>query len=146
MGTRADFYIGRGEQAEWLGSIAWDGYPSGIPNDVLGAADAEGYRNLVMDFLRHRDDATLPEMGWPWPWNDSNITDYSYAFDDGRVYVCCFGSAWWSAGEDEPEREPGEELYQQSFPNMAGRRSLARGVERSGMMTITTTQDGTTVS
>jgi hypothetical protein len=29
MGTRADFYVGRGETAEWLGSIAWDGNPGG---------------------------------------------------------------------------------------------------------------------
>ena len=30
MGTRADFYIGKGTDAEWLGSIAWNGYPDGI--------------------------------------------------------------------------------------------------------------------
>jgi hypothetical protein len=29
MGTRADFYVGRGKDAEWLGSVAFDGYPSG---------------------------------------------------------------------------------------------------------------------
>ena len=26
MGSRADFYIGEGTEAEWLGSVAWDGY------------------------------------------------------------------------------------------------------------------------
>jgi len=26
MGTRADFYVGMGKDAEWLGSVAWDGY------------------------------------------------------------------------------------------------------------------------
>ena len=30
MGTRADLYIGRGTDAEWIGSVAWDGYPSGL--------------------------------------------------------------------------------------------------------------------
>lgn len=30
MTTRADFYVGVGPQAEWLGSIASDGYPSGV--------------------------------------------------------------------------------------------------------------------
>lgn len=30
MGTIADFYVGRGPKAEWIGSIAWDGYPDGI--------------------------------------------------------------------------------------------------------------------
>ncbi len=29
MGTRADFYTGRGQTAQWLGSIAWGGYPVG---------------------------------------------------------------------------------------------------------------------
>ena len=35
MGTRADFYVGRGESAEWLGSVAWDGNPRGIDDPVL---------------------------------------------------------------------------------------------------------------
>ena len=39
MGTRADFYIGRGATAEWIGSIAWDGYPDGIPAPILEATD-----------------------------------------------------------------------------------------------------------
>lgn len=56
MGTRADFYVGRGESAEWLGSIAWDGYPSGIDyQDVLRPADEE---------LDGRDDCD--------EWNDDN--------------------------------------------------------------------------
>ena len=25
MGTRADFYVGVGKKAEWLGNVAWDG-------------------------------------------------------------------------------------------------------------------------
>jgi hypothetical protein len=34
MGTRADFYIGCGRDSEWIGSIAWDGYPDGL-SDLL---------------------------------------------------------------------------------------------------------------
>lgn len=30
MGTRADFYVGTGANAEWLGSIAYDGHPDTI--------------------------------------------------------------------------------------------------------------------
>lgn len=30
MSTRADFYVGRGAEAEWIGSISWDGYPDGV--------------------------------------------------------------------------------------------------------------------
>jgi hypothetical protein len=42
MGTRADFYVGRGGQAEWLGSIAWDGYPSGIDKWVFSVSTEQG--------------------------------------------------------------------------------------------------------
>jgi hypothetical protein len=40
MGTRADFYIaieGETPHLEWLGSIAFDGYPEGIPPSVWRA-------------------------------------------------------------------------------------------------------------
>ena len=94
MGTRADFYVGRGEQAEWLGSIGWDGYPSGIPDTVLNAHHEAAYRAAVAAFFATRDDVTLPEQGWPWPWNDSRITDYAYAFDEGGVYYSYFGHDW----------------------------------------------------
>ena len=30
MDERADFYVGRGEDAEWLGSITWNGYPKAL--------------------------------------------------------------------------------------------------------------------
>lgn len=42
MGTRADFYSGRGKTAEWLGSIAWDG--TEIPDEILYAHDDAMYR------------------------------------------------------------------------------------------------------
>ena len=63
MGTRADFYVGRGENAEWLGSIAWDGYPERIPNTILAQHNEAVYRLEVGLFLGDRNDATLPEMG-----------------------------------------------------------------------------------
>lgn len=37
MGTRADFYVKRTDHLLWLGSIAWDGYPDGIDESVIGA-------------------------------------------------------------------------------------------------------------
>lgn len=39
MGTRADFYVRKDSQMEYLGSIAWDGYPSGIDEAVLRSTD-----------------------------------------------------------------------------------------------------------
>jgi len=93
MGTRADFYIGRGEGAEWIGSIAWDGYPDGLSCDVLKANSESEFREAVQE-MAHRDDWTSPEMGWPWPWEDSRTTDYAYAFDGDRVWASCFGYTW----------------------------------------------------
>lgn len=93
MGTRADFYVGRGLEAEYLGSIAWDGYPydrhpGGVPLLVTRAKSESKYREAVTAFLAGREDATKPAQGWPWPWENSSTTDYAYAFDKGRVFAC----------------------------------------------------------
>lgn len=133
MGTRADFYVGRGEEAEWLGSIAWDGNPNGIEGNVLKAQAEEIYREAVSTFLGSRDDATLPEHGWPWPWDDSNTTDYAYALDHGTVYASSFGYPWFVATEQEPDME--ESAKGQTFPNMKERKNVTFG-SRSGIMVI----------
>ena len=139
MGTRADFYVGRGEKAEWLGSIAWDGYPDGIDKPVLKAKDEAKYRKLVQDFLGSRDDCTKPEDGWPWPWEDSRTTDYAYAFDGGKVHGSCFGSKWFdplTEREDDEERGP-----KMVFPNMVALKKVARG-KRSGTIMISNGPNG----
>jgi hypothetical protein len=91
MGTRADFYLGKGKDAQWLGSIAWDGYPVGIDDAVLDAKTEQDYLAALSAFLAKQEDTTLPEQGWPWPWDNSCTTDYAYAFDDGKVEAACFG-------------------------------------------------------
>lgn len=134
MGTRADFYVGKNKDAEWIGSIAWDGYRSGIPTDILDARSEDAYRQAVKDFLDRRNDATYPEQGWPWPWKDSRITDCSYWFFDGRcwdenkgVYVPC----------DEDPRPAGDDggakREQIDFPDMSAIANVTFG-ERSGIM------------
>jgi hypothetical protein len=162
MGTRADFYIGRGENAEWLGSIALDGYPSGITphstetvarygyerhvdaewpagESLFDATDEATFRSRLARFFEYRDDVTLPEMGWPWPWENSQTTDYSYAFDGGRVWASCFGHEWFdpllpeSDGDDEEE----ESSAKVPFPNMATDRVAMPGSKRSGMFVVT---------
>lgn len=156
MGTRADFYVGKEEQAEWLGSIAWDGYPDGISRGLLEATNEAGYREEVSRFLAERDDCTLPEQGWPWPWEDSGTTDYAYTFDEGRVQASRFGNAWFDAMGQEPveltpeEEESGEwegvprrdpNAPDAVFPNMGGRQNVARGL-RSGLIMIRVSDKG----
>ncbi|MEV8635199.1 hypothetical protein AB0395_26430 [Streptosporangium sp. NPDC051023] len=139
MGTRADFYVGRGPDAEWLGSIAWDGNPAGICTDTraLEAGDEQTFRDLLGGFLASRGDATTPDQGWPWPWNDSRTTDYAYAFDSGRVYGSCCGQPWFLVdpkGVDFGEPDEGEEIGESAvFPDMSARQAVTFG-ERSGVI------------
>ena len=84
MGTRADFYVGKGESATWLGSVAYDGRQ---PEVFRGSATEKNYRKRVAAWMKDRDDATHPVDGWPWPWKDSCLTDVAYTFDEGKVWM-----------------------------------------------------------
>lgn len=147
MGTRADFYIGRGEDAEWLGSIAWDGYPKGTPAPLLVAKNEKEFREAVATIASTEDDFTSPEDGWPWPWEDSNITDYAYTFDGGEVYytVDYRPNRWWKHSGGKPPEEDDSSLKDLPiaiFPNMKSRQNIAKGSQKSGIVTVTFRTDG----
>lgn len=150
MGTRADFYIGINKNAEWLGSIAWDGYPDGIDDEVLAATTESEFREALAEFVQGRDDWTAPDQGWPWPWNDSCTTDYAYALHEGKVYRSCFGCDWqtneqaaefaqlynaWEENGDGPE--PVENGIPVDFPDMSGIKNVSIGGPRDGLIVIT---------
>ena len=80
MGTRADFYIGI-RKPKWVGSIYRDGQPWNIPCKILIQNNAIMYEESVIDFLKSKK-AIITSMGhpWGWPWEDSQMTDYSYFF------------------------------------------------------------------
>lgn len=139
MGTRADFYVGRDEGAEWIGSIAWDGYREGIDCTVLTALSEGDFRAAIAKFAAQRDDWTSPEMGWPWPWNDSGTTDCSYWFFDGHVSDE-HGGAYFSCLAPMPETDEAYEAARQSaervrFPDMSARKSVTFG-KRSGVIVV----------
>ncbi len=137
MGTRADFYIGKSKDAEWIGSIAWDGYRDGIDSQILNCESPEAFRHAVESFFKDRDDVTLPEHGWPWPWGSSHLTDCSYWFFDDQTwdehdkcYVPC--------SRPEPEDDDQWEAFtdgceQISFPDMSDKQNVTLG-PRSGVM------------
>lgn len=110
MGTRADFYVGRGESAVWLGSVAYDGYPNGFKRwpDLFNAKAQEDWTERVREMLSEKRDASTPAHGWPWPWEDSNTTDYAYAFEDGVVYGNRFGHGWWPVLDGEAHQQSGD--------------------------------------
>lgn len=125
MGTRADFYIGRGIEAKWLGSIAWDGSPDGMSKVFLNAKSETKFL-VEIKKLSKRDDWTKPEMGWPWPWETSHTTDYAYAYDNGTVYASNYGGPWFVASEPRPRPE---------FPDMKNVQNVDYGA-RSGLITV----------
>ncbi len=125
MGTRADFYVGKGKKAEWIGSIAWDGYKDGIAKSVLKATTAASFRKAVTKFFNGRDDVSLPKDGWPWPWDDSNTTDCSYWFFDGKVWE----------DFDDCYRDVNEKQTQIQYPDMSKKKKVAKG-KRSGLIVI----------
>lgn len=116
MGTRADFYIGTGKDAEWIGSVAWDGYEWAEDPEcaISSAKTGEEFRAAVSEeFSKREGDATTPDQGWPWPWNNSGTTDYAYYFKGGSVGF-----------EDRDD-----------WPNMSDRKNVAFG-NRSGLIVV----------
>lgn len=139
MGTRADFYVGAGLQAEWLGSFAWDGYPDGVVLDSVFPATSESeFRERIKTLFSARDDVTLPADGWPWPWDTSNTTDFAYCWSDGDVQVYCFGSGPipskshnWRDYDAEVDWPGSAE-----FPDMSAKANLAESSDKSGIIMV----------
>lgn len=144
MGTRADFYVGRGESAEWLGSYPFDGYPDGVFDDAAEMfaeppATEQEWRDWVLRWLtspEHAQRSTLPEHGWPWPWENSRTTDYAYAWEDGVIYGSNFGYGWWRV---DPQAEGFGYVESDKktalFPDMSERKAVTLG-PRSGVIVI----------
>jgi hypothetical protein len=145
MGTRVDFYVGRGENAEWLGSYPFDGYPSGVFDAELfttsGPIGEQAWRGFVAEFLSgdNADIATTPEMGWPWPWRTSATTDYAHAWDDGAIYGSNFGRRWFEVDPDAVDWGQSDDADDDEksavFPDMTSRKAVIIG-PRSGLIVI----------
>ncbi len=136
MGTRADFYVGRGTDAVWLGSVAWDGYPDGFGDWplLLASTDERQWREQVDTMLAARGDATTPDKGWPWPWDDSGTTDYAYAFDGDRVWGTT-GARWWHAVAEPDDEDATDGPLVDGWPDMAAVKNVTLG-PRSGVIVV----------
>lgn len=98
MGTRAAFWIGDPrdlENREWLGCIAWDGHPGNFAQDFLPVHTEGRFRMIIEKISKERNDFSSPDKGWPFPWEDNIfLTDYTYAFFDGKLHVSCYFSGF----------------------------------------------------
>ena len=102
MGTKADFYVGIKDEAEWLGSIGMDGYPEGPPLEygVILCVTEEAYRDAVAKMLAGDEYSIKPSEAWPWPWPTSDTTDYAYTWYGGTVKASIAGYPLMEAVKD----------------------------------------------
>jgi hypothetical protein len=86
MGTRTDFYVGTGTDAEWIGSLQFGCHPYALLKDWYGhaaltARTHTAYRKAVDQLLftwavNGLGAAHQPRHGWPWTWNTSHCNDW----------------------------------------------------------------------
>jgi hypothetical protein len=81
--TKADCFIGRGRNSVWLGSVGSHGRPEMLNREIV----LRGLQGSVQEsaMVRTLAQGVSPEMGWPW--RNGRITEYTYAFDDGEIFV-----------------------------------------------------------
>jgi hypothetical protein len=99
----ADFYLGRGANAEYLGSLIDE---SGAPEDIdvwtrFQSLNDENFtvsdfREEVADLLHALTTEPDSELWketrtWPWDYPSSDGTPWAYVFDAGTVYVYRYG-------------------------------------------------------
>ncbi|MFD4252484.1 hypothetical protein ACFWQL_22340 [Amycolatopsis thermoflava] len=111
--TTHDFYLGRGPDAEWIGSIHLGTCACHSVEQIWQAHAADEFTDLVNSFLHAAEVGQAGEVThrgrpWPWTWPTSHGTDYTHAFDTGTVWTARQGQRWAiRAGEYTPPR-PGE--------------------------------------
>lgn len=97
---RADFYVGRGATAEYLGTLQYEGDPVDVEVwELFQSLDEDtyteqDYRQEVADLLSNRATDTVgqtPVPEWPHPYASSDDTPWTYAFDAGTVYIYRYG-------------------------------------------------------
>jgi hypothetical protein len=110
MSTYAAFYLGRGEDAKWLGTLQRDSDPDGLARVdpgrlALGATDPDSYRAAVESLL---DVWEGDEIGFAYCADGRGPSalpdvDYAYAFDGDRVWIGRTRTCTW---EPAPTYEP----------------------------------------
>ncbi|WP_241832828.1 hypothetical protein [Amycolatopsis sp. CB00013] len=94
MSSNTDFYLGRGDEAEWIGSLHGECYPENflaVPPVRLAitATDETVFREAVADAFDVWEEESLGHVyhrkgGWPWPWYSSHNSSWIITFDPQR--------------------------------------------------------------
>lgn len=91
---KADFYVGTGRGADWIGSVRKNGDVYHIPPELLLQINSVMFEELAIDFIKATDGIVANHIcEWPWEWTDSRMTDFSYLFipEYEKVYVSMDG-------------------------------------------------------
>ena len=92
---KADFYVGVGQDAEWIGSVSNFGEIYQIPIEIFIQVNNIMYEEKVFEFIKLCNGIIGQHpCKWPWPWEDSRMTDYSYFFipEHEKVYASIEGN------------------------------------------------------
>jgi len=96
---KADFYIGLGDNARWLGTVLTHGAPSQLDQEVdlfnNGATQETDYtQETFIERAKNAVDSNEPDGAWAddgdtWPHdhNTSVGTDFAYAWNNGCIHV-----------------------------------------------------------
>jgi hypothetical protein len=96
MSFKADFYVGIGKNAEWLGSILNKGDVWFIPTDILLQVNETMFRETVWNFLNDSDCTSKVcqdqkmKNNWPHLYPTSKETDYVFMFDPNSKKVLMY--------------------------------------------------------
>jgi hypothetical protein len=89
MGNRADFYIDNNGDMTWLASMYKDAEPWNIPIVVLAQINPVMFTEQLFGYLEMVDHT---DQKWPWDWEDSRMTDFSYILDCEREKVVAYSA------------------------------------------------------
>lgn len=119
MSEKTDFYLGRGHDAQWLGSLQWDCEPDNLlrvpaGRRALTATDETTYRAAVADLFCTWETEGIGEAyprhrsGWPWPWPTSHVNSWIITFDPAApgVFLTVGGGVRWEPLDPRDPRQP----------------------------------------
>lgn len=111
--SNADFYIGLGHEAKYLGSLEFDASPAEMDDMGLFGPATDG--DFTEDTFREIVESCAEEPNafhatWPWSYPDSSGTDLVFAFVRGSVHVFERG---------ERDGQTGQFLVALHYPNGA---------------------------
>lgn len=106
MSIRCDFYLGRGAQAVYLGSIGHGAHAEEMAERFTGVQDPSSFEERLRNVFAEYGEIPASH-GWPWPWETSETTDTVIAFDAGRCWAADPDGCWAPLDDlEHPTQEP----------------------------------------